>query len=158
MLTCFVVTVSVVLYFLLFVYFQIFCFNLFLFVGCIFGVVKTVTKRGNIGSGLLPVFVFLNSVLISTFSIGTTRAGKARRIPLLFFSWIPTLLLCPSILTDIKCNSSVLNSSVNTFRCGNTKTPLQRKINLYIRLTGEKSIKGQGKNDSVFININIYWV
>lgn len=61
MLTCFVVTVSCVLYFLLFVYFHIFspeslffCF----FVACIFGVVesKTVTKDGNIRSGPLPGF------------------------------------------------------------------------------------------------------
>lgn len=47
-----------------------------------------------------------------------------------------------------------VEASVNTFRCGNTNS-IARKCTYS---SHEKSIMARGQNDSVFININIYWV
>lgn len=50
--------------------------------------------------------------------------------------------------------SYVFQASVNTFRCGNTKS---LGSTCTYSLHKRKSIMAKGQNDSVFININIYW-
>lgn len=130
-----------VLYFLLFVYFHILFPSISFFRCLYFGVVERKTE-GNIRSGLLPGFWNWDS---------QSNEQDSPSVSQLDFH----LLLCPSILTDIKCIKFCVEASVNMFRRGKTKLPRKK---MYIELTHEKSITARGQNDSVFININIYWV
>lgn len=139
-LTCFVVTVSVycTLYFL---FTSIFCSSQSLFFVARILVLLKARQKGTFGLAYFLAF-------------GTETANQMSRILLQFLSWISMLLLCPSILTDIKCKVMCWSfcKYVETW-----KYKLPRK-KMYIELTREKSITARGQNDSVFININIYWV